>query len=264
MLIRKAEKKEEKMEKFYGKLTGKRIMDRRNQRKGYVAYVDEKKIVIIFGNYEKKYPFPAAFASTLLLEDEELQQILEGMALSADFANFKELYTNVIQDEVVFLKLTGGKKYKIIDGEQIHSEKNGFTYFFETDSELHFPDGTAIKLWFPDKIVPAQIISCEEFNIMLQTRESIGKKVEVVEFTAESWHLLEALSDRICELDSMASPIAYDVACKGKYKIDKRSCIKFGQDTALRKTSTQPISFVWGPPGTGKTTTLAEFPWNTC
>ena len=34
--------------------------------------------------------------------------------------------------------------------------------------------------------------------------------------------------------------------------------ISVGQPTAIHMTDTQPITFIWGPPGTGKTTTLAQ------
>ena len=34
--------------------------------------------------------------------------------------------------------------------------------------------------------------------------------------------------------------------------------ISRGQDTAVKMSFEQPITFVWGPPGTGKTQTLAK------
>lgn len=168
------------------------------------------------------------------------------------------MYKHAINAEIAYLREKGGKRYRIIDGERLQTEKSNYIYSFETDSELHFPDGTTIKLWFPEKIVPAQVMSCEEFTITIQPKEFIGEKVESVEFTAEPWQLMEALVERIDELDSVTSPIAYEVACKGNSKIDQKKIIGLGQDLALKKSTMQPITFIWGPPGTGKTTTLAK------
>lgn len=54
------------------------------------------------------------------------------------------------------------------------------------------------------------------------------------------------------------SPIAYMLACTGKNRINEFGRINLGQSYALRRASEEPITFIWGPPGTGKTTTLAR------
>lgn len=61
--------------------------------------------------------------------------------------------------------------------------------------------------------------------LLFSQKEFIGEKVERVEFTAEPWQLMEALVERIDELDSETSPIAYELACKGNSKIDQKNLL---------------------------------------
>lgn len=239
-------------------LIGLRVMHRTLKRKGRIVEISNGKMYVSYSDCEGVYPFPECLADTFILEDENLQDKYQQESSEASFDQFKNVYKNAVNAEIAYLKETGGKRYRIIDGEHLQTQDNRNVYVFETDSELHFPDGTAIKLWFPDKIVSAYVISCEEFSITIQSVEFIGESIETVEFTAEPWQLMEALVERIDELSAERSPIAYELACKGYSKIDKRRVIGLGQDLALKNSTTQPITFVWGPPGTGKTTTLAR------
>lgn len=239
-------------------LVGLRVMHRTSKRKGRIIDVSNGKMRISYGDSEGTYSFPACLADTFILENEDLQNKYMQEGSDANFDQFKSLYKHAVNAEIAYLRETGGKRYRIIDGECLQTENNTYVYLFEADSELHFPDGTTIKLWLPEKIISAQVISCEEFTIIIQPIEFIGEKVETVEFTAEPWQLMEALVERIEELSAVTSPIAYELACKGYSKINQRKSIGLGQDLALKKSTMQPIMFVWGPPGTGKTTTLAR------
>lgn len=239
-------------------IVGLRVMHRTSKKRGRISDISNGKMRVIYADSVCMYEFPACLADTIILEDEDLQNKYKQESSNANFEQFKNLYKHAVNAEIMYLREKGGKRYRIIDGERLQTEKNNYIYSFETDSELHFPNGTTIKLWLPEKIVPAQVISCEEFTIIIQPKEFIGEKVEAVEFTAEPWQLMEALIERIDELDSANSPIAYELACKGNLKIDQKKFISLGQDLALKKSTMQPITFIWGPPGTGKTTTLAK------
>lgn len=239
-------------------LIGLRVMHRISKRKGRITDISNGEMKVSYGDLESKHSFPACLADTFILEDEDLQNKYMQEGSYANFDQFKNTYKHAVNAEIAYLRETGGKRYRIIDGERLQTDNNTYVYSFETDSELHFPDGTTIKLWLPEKIIPAQVISCEEFSIIIQPIEFIGEKIETVEFTAEPWQLMEALVERIEELSVLTSPIAYELACKGKSKIDQRKAIGLGQDLALKKSTMQPITFIWGPPGTGKTTTLAR------
>lgn len=243
----------------HSKLIGKRVMNRSTKSIGKIVDVRDGKVFVSDGFNTYKYPYPAAFAETLILEDEDIQEELKSESYDAKFDSFKRIYANAIRNEISYLKETGGKKYKIVDGDRIpnKSVEDSYIYSFDTDSELHFPDGTIIKLQLETERPYASVIACEEFTIVFRTSKYLGEKVDHIEFTAEPWQLLESLIERLDEMDEFNAPLAYELVCKGNSQIDRKHMIEFGQVVARRKASDQPITFVWGPPGTGKTTTLA-------
>ncbi len=240
------------------KLVGKRVMNTSTRAIGTIAYIREGIVAVNCHGDINKYSYPSAFAGLLELEDEKLQEEIQDAGIGASFENFKREYRYAIKNEIDFLKATGGKKNKIIDGEKLPSKRDEYLYAFDTDTDLHFPDGTAIKLWFPDNIVPGYVVSCEDFTIIIRTMEYLGESIESVEFTSEQWQLLEALIERLEEMEPSAGSLAYEIACNGKKQITEWQSIKCGQNYAFNRATSEGITFIWGPPGTGKTETLAN------
>ena len=239
-------------------LIGKKVMHTGTRSTGVIREIKDGSIFIDFRGGVKKFSYPSAFAGILELEDEDLNYGIIGQAVDATFYSFKTFYKNAIYREIDYLKKTGGKKYKIIDGERIISANNEYLYAFDTDTELHFPDGTAIKLYFADNIIPAYVVSCEDFTIMIRTAEYIGDTIESVDFTSEQWHLLEALTERLEDMKPDVNSIAYEISTNGKKYINEWQNICCGQNQAFRRATSEAITFIWGPPGTGKTETLAN------
>ena len=240
------------------RLIGQKVMNNKTKARGIIKSINGSIIEVSYYGDIVKYAYPAAFADQLLLYDAKLQEEVGETCYEASFNNIKRLYASAVNKEINYLRSTGGKRYRVIDGEMISKKNEHYIYSFDTDTELHFPDGTAIKLWLTEQIVPAFVISCEDFTIVFQTAEYIGNQIESLEFTAAPWQLMESLIERINDLDTINNPIAYELACKGKSQIQKRRAIILGQDAALKKSQTDTVTIIWGPPGTGKTTTLAK------
>lgn len=239
-------------------LIGQKIMVRRSKRRGIIAEVSSNQITVDFHGDLVKYAFPASFGSTLILEDERLRSGMEESAGEAAFAQFQKKYQDALIHELSFLKKNGGRRYKAIDGERILIKNDVYIYSFDTDTEFHFPDGTVIKVLWNDAWIPAYVLSCEEFTLVFQINEDLGARITSIEFTSEPWQLMEALIERINEIKPSESSLAYMLACTGNARIDEFGRIRLGQDYALKSACDQPITFIWGPPGTGKTTTLAR------
>lgn len=183
------------------RLIGMRVVNVNTHAIGTIEYIKDGYIAIDFHGDISKYAYPSSFAKMFELEDEVLQEQIQTEGVGASFEMFKRDCRFAINNEIEYLKVTGGKKYRIIDGEKLPSKNGEYLYAFDTDTEMHYPDGTAIKLWFPDNIVTAYVVSCEDFTILIRTMEYIGEFVESVEFTSEQWQLLESLMDRLDEME---------------------------------------------------------------
>lgn len=239
-------------------LIGKRVRKVDKNTIGIIQSIENGKMLIDFHGSICKYPYPQAFSENLELEDEDEQVMITDLAEEAGFDDFKKRFKRSIENEIDFLKKGGGKKYRLIEGIKASTKRDENLYAFETDVGMNLPDGTAIKLWFPDKIVPGYVVSCEDFMIFIRVMEDLGPGIESVEMSYEQWRLLETLTERIEDMNPDEESLAYELACKGRRKITEWEEIKKGQEEALSRAINERITFIWGPPGTGKTETLAN------
>ena len=206
----------------YRELIGKRVINQATKKKGKIIDIVNNKILVFDGFDTVKYSFPDAFSDILLLEDTALQEELQEISNDASFSQFKSLYSKAIQKEIDYLKIHGDRRYRIVDGVRISKDRTTYIYSFDTDSEFRFPDGTGIKLWFPDKIVSAYVISCEEFSIVFQTTVDLGDEINSLEFTSEPWGLIEPLLDRLEELNPVNARLSYELVNKRRSMIDRQ------------------------------------------
>lgn len=175
--------------------------------------------------------------------------------------DFYDEQDKIIRSEIAYLRSNGGKRIKIFDGKLVEIKESGAVYSFETDSELNLPDNTQISVWLfnSDESIPGKILYCEDFTIIISIMKNLGDDIPFCEFASESWRLLNYLTDRLITLrNNRNSSIVRALVCDGRKKIQYGKEIIKGQDNACRMSMSQPITFIWGPPGTGKTKTLAD------
>ncbi len=175
---------------------------------------------------------------------------------------FVELAMDSLTEEIDVAKKGKGVKYHLSDGRLVEQgHKGGLIYYFETDAELHLPEGSDIKIWLSsNEFQFGSVVSCSEYSIMFYTAVSIGEAGSIpdVEISSSPWQLLDHLKENILQLKYDISSIAKKLILDGFKNIDGGTEIIKGQSNAEIMARTQDITFVWGPPGTGKTTVLAD------
>ena len=168
-------------------------------------------------------------------------------------------YKKATISEIVYLKSTGGKRQHVFDGKRIEYKNSRYVYTFEADDELKYPEGTQISIWQGETSISGSIVGCEDFTVIIATSTDLGIDVPYLEFSAEPWRLLNHLVDRLDGILDDPSEIVRELICDGYKAIEHTNHkITTGQQTAVQMAKSQPITFVWGPPGTGKTQTLAK------
>ena len=108
----------------YTKLIGMRVMNLRTKSIGTIVNIEANKVYVSDGISIVAYPYPAAFSDVLQLEDEELQEEMQTASAGALFNQFRNTYSFALNKEIEFLKETGGKKYRVVDGELISKNKD--------------------------------------------------------------------------------------------------------------------------------------------
>ena len=182
-------------------IVGMRVMHKKERWIGTIQKIQDGYVYILVHGNMFRFEYPGAFASFLEIEDIQIQNILEEKGYSFGFENFKNIYKHSITNEIEYLKSTGGKKYKAVDGVRLNTKNDEYLYIFDTDTDYHFPDGTPIKIWLLEKIIVAYVVYCEDFSMMIRTIENMGEEVSSIEFTAEQWLLLEMLMERLNEMN---------------------------------------------------------------
>ena len=173
-------------------------------------------------------------------------------------SSFCASMNQALSNEITHLKNGGGKRIKLTDGVLLESRHQRYVYSFEADSELHIPDDTQITAHHGARTAKGMIVTCEDFTIVLAINEDFGHNVPVVEITAEPWQLLSSLTDRMNSISAAPSDIVRQLVLSGKTAIMYGQPLRTGSQTAIQMACRQPITFIWGPPGTGKTETLAK------
>jgi len=174
------------------------------------------------------------------------------------FIQFSEDQKQLISAEIKKIKEGSEKTYRVHDGVLVDSHARRFYYAFESDDELFIPDDTEIYIITSTGGIKAKAIHCEDFTVTISCAEFLGKTVTSLRFRSDPWQLLQALIDRLEEMQINHSQIAEDLVMNGRSNIDSRKGITCGQDNAVDMACNQPITMIWGPPGTGKTEVLAR------
>lgn len=166
-------------------------------------------------------------------------------------------YKNAVLREMYYLKEEGGRKFKVNNGEFISVIENMYSYGFDLETELSLAEDAPITLHLTMRTVNGTVLACEGFHLILLLETSIGKHIETAHLSADPWKLLQALHNRLDFLNS-DHRIANRLIDNECHKNGSVSDIKMGQTTAIEISKQNPIEIIWGPPGTGKTYTMAQ------
>lgn len=279
-------------------LTGKRV-HHRSFGDGVITEQKKTTIVVTFRDGAKMFSYPGCFQTYLKILDTDLKEDVQEVVSQhehaetaerkqrinelqtsissnrrqekdksvqikpfASVADFCQAYRMALSAEISFIRMTGGKHILLQEGKRIGRDNGQFVYLLESEDELNYPEGTPVTIWKGQSQISGKILNCEAFSVYLISELDLGAEVEMLNISAEACYLLQSVSERLMDLSLEPSEIAQDLICNGLKEIDYRnSDIAKGQETAVRISLEQPITFVWGPPGTGKTQTLAKIAW---
>ncbi len=170
-------------------------------------------------------------------------------------------FSDALSKEIMFLKQGKGKKYKIVNGVKINKDKGFFTYTFEMETELHLPDDAPIVIdTSAGYRAIGSVLHCDDFQIMLLIDRDINDKVLSAYLMVEPWKLLESLNNKMTSLNPNINKLAVKLIEDGPGlgSTQDISAVPTGQESVDKQLKNNDIVTVWGPPGTGKTYTMAR------
>jgi hypothetical protein len=161
--------------------------------------------------------------------------------------------------EIQHLKTFGSTKYWLSNGRRVEGNK-AVTYYFDVQAPLKIPTGASIRLeWGTVKVI-GQILSVEGLSVMVSVEKSLGDLIDECVLYHDPWELLDHLNQRLDEIKKSKKKLGRVKALlspprETKHPEDKS---KSPVHELLLRSKYNPVTYVWGPPGTGKTYTLAR------
>ncbi len=170
-----------------------------------------------------------------------------------------EEYKKAVLREKYFIQNEGGRKYKVTNGSLINTKQGLSTYSFEMESELNLSDDAPITLTVGSNEATGSVIVCEGFQIIIVIDRDFGAKIGQAFIGVEPWKLLEALVEKLDNVRA-SNHLALKLIQEGPglATTDSPESIPKGQIAAINTAIRNDITVIWGPPGTGKTYTMAQ------
>ncbi|SDH83656.1 AAA domain-containing protein [Pseudobutyrivibrio sp. 49] len=161
--------------------------------------------------------------------------------------------------EKYYLQEEGGRRYKLVNGRLIGQKNDYSTYSFEMEAELNLPDDAPITLTVGKEVVKGVVFLCEGFQIIVSITKNFGNAIGQAFVGVEPWALLEGIVDQL-ETITTADKLVIKLLQEGPELATNKpiSMVPKGQDAAVEMAIDNDITVIWGPPGTGKTYTMAQ------
>jgi hypothetical protein len=173
-------------------------------------------------------------------------------------ANIKE-WQQALQNEIMHLKKYGSNKFLVMNGRLL-SHEGSFTYYFDTAFSLNIPVGSSVQLEWGGIKQSGRVLSSEGKGVIIKLDQSCGDMIQEAYVVHDPWELLEQLIERLDEIKKskqkrLRVKRLMDPSMQAKHPEEK---VKSNVHELILRSKYNPVTFVWGPPGTGKTYTLAR------
>lgn len=176
------------------------------------------------------------------------------------------------------------RERRVVNGRRISAERGRFCYRFDLQGEADLAEDTHLHLIVGDSVYNAAVLQCSGpspfhsgmRSVTVSLSVDLGSKINSAHIGSEDQDLLQALILRLKSLrDSEGvsgwnEDLAHGVLSLKSMKRADSTLAGFkppedltpDQGQALLRCMSQPITYLWGPPGTGKTVLLAALALN--
>ncbi len=180
--------------------------------------------------------------------------------------------SRALEDEITAAKTDAGRTIELTDGRLLASGDNDHIYVFQAEIAVALPDDTPITLVTAEgRESRGTLLSIADFEVVLRLDEEVGDTVDRARMANEPWFILQRLSMQLAGLfdDEDAHPLAAALLPGDSIRATDDEAIEEvtegsgsgpnpSQHRAIQSSTGSPIQFILGPPGTGKTSTLAR------
>lgn len=162
------------------------------------------------------------------------------------------------------------QSFSLEDGQRIATEAGGFSYQFEFAEDANIFEGAKVELAVEGRVLTAYLTGILQGCIIITLQENLGEEIPFCVLRIDNTALLQALHDRLekiengevsgfraefaaCVLRNAGSELPRQIVDRWPWRQTPTANQRGFVELALANE----ISWLWGPPGTGKTDTLS-------
>ena len=166
-------------------------------------------------------------------------------------------------------KGTGSRSFILNDGCTTDLGVDGFGYIFDFVEDAEIFEDARVEVVVGGRRCAGSVVALLQGKIVLSLDSNLGPRIRTCVLKIDNTALLVALKDRLDEVDArklnLNTTLADEVLAKedrddgsaALHLVIRDGELTAAQSEAVRRSVQRRTFFLWGPPGTGKTYTLA-------
>ncbi|HVB09008.1 MAG TPA: AAA domain-containing protein, partial [Bacillota bacterium] len=173
--------------------------------------------------------------------------------------------TSAVEEELEEVRASeAARRIPVHGGRYVGQAGADWLYTFGLQYPMTLPDDVPLRITLASgEAYPGQLMSATAFEVTLACGVKLPEKIGAATLSLDSTFILEQLLRRLSELDPTECDLPLALfgfrpprVSGATEPLDNGDANEF-QLEAVRAVLGRDITYVWGPPGTGKTTALA-------
>lgn len=190
------------------------------------------------------------------------------MALSSP--TISEFIQALEQEIDALKKRRGGNTVRLVNGRLIREAEGLYLYHFQLENILAALDDTPGEIEIDGKSYKCLVVSVKGLDVYLALEGNFGRQIPEAVIRINLWFLLELLCKKFEDAKSSSNTLFRNskrlFAGKSE-EIDDGEPLSYelypdppnrSQESAITASFKKSLAVIWGPPGTGKTKTIAK------
>jgi superfamily I DNA and/or RNA helicase/ssDNA-binding Zn-finger/Zn-ribbon topoisomerase 1 len=172
-----------------------------------------------------------------------------------------------LRADIAYLEQEGGSQILIKNGKFLAQEGEQFLYQFELDLFQGVDENAEIEIRIGKDTTQGKIYSLDEKSIQLALENYLGSSIYEARLIISNSYLLKILCEKLEEAKntnkqiSQLSELVLDpskaiISSINSYEKVGKQIPNSSQENAIKLALGSQVSFIWGPPGTGKTSVI--------
>ena len=182
-----------------------------------------------------------------------------------DRKSLEQELAGALEEEIAYLQRTQAERTtSAVGGTRLREAAGWILYDFLLERDFLIPDDSRVVARIGNQRLNALVVSIRGMELTLGLDRDLGFSIPRVEISIDTTAILERVLARFQDpaLSSLPDALARKVFGLAQAHLSRTEVLstiplKEEQPEALERAVGSEIQFIWGPPGTGKTRTLA-------